>query len=142
MLGSQGQMEGLRPSTPEERDPGLAIVEEIEEPQADGPVRRGGRPFPDSWELINEARDARSRHLDRAVRGDVADDDESPQAIHIHTDYVPRRLSEEEQRRGLEAFARLQRFGEEILARHGGEPFPSAWEIINAQRDQRSRDLG
>ena len=119
----------LPPMTPERRRQGLEAVERARKRLAELLAERGGRPYESSWELLNEWRDERTRQLEEALST------QSP-------DFVPPRLTLEEQRRGLEAFARLQRLGEEILARRGAVPFPDSWEVINEQRDQRSRELG
>jgi excisionase family DNA binding protein len=52
-----------------------------------------------------------------------------------------RRLSLEEQRRGLAALERADRLSKQILARRGGKPFSSSWEVLNALRDERTRQL-
>ena len=51
-------------------------------------------------------------------------------------------LTEEEQRRGLQALAELERLGAAIAARHGhGKLTPESWELLNQARDERTRDL-
>ena len=52
-----------------------------------------------------------------------------------------RRLTSEQREQALAAVEASKRLHAEDLARRGGEPFPSSWEIINEQRDQRTRDL-
>jgi excisionase family DNA binding protein len=47
--------------TPEERERGLAAVERFRQLQEELLAKRGGRLFSPSWELLNEARDQRSR---------------------------------------------------------------------------------
>lgn len=64
--------------------------------------------------------------------GDPAGDD----------DVKPRRLTPEEQKRGLEALERIIALSDEIMVRRGGEPFSPSWELINEARDDRSRQLG
>jgi len=49
-------------------------------------------------------------------------------------------LTKEQQRRGLQALAELERFREELAARHGTR-IPESWELINQARDARTRDL-
>ncbi len=49
--------------TDEERQQGLAALEEAARFQAEMLERRGGEPFSPSWILINEARDERTRDL-------------------------------------------------------------------------------
>lgn len=52
-----------------------------------------------------------------------------------------RRLTPEERERGLRALAALERMDRELLERRGGEPFSSSAEIIQAMRDERTRQL-
>ena len=61
----------------------------------------------------------------------------------VITDEEPviRRLTPEEQKRGLEAIDRAERRAKEIQARRGGRLFSPSWEIINEQRDGRTRQL-
>jgi hypothetical protein len=55
----------------------------------------------------------------------------------------PRRLTPEEQRRGLAAMERPKALSDEILAERGGKPVSPSWQLINeARRDERSRQLG
>lgn len=49
-------------------------------------------------------------------------------------------LTKEEQRRGLQALAELERLGATIAARHGTFS-PESWELLNQSRDERTRDL-
>jgi excisionase family DNA binding protein len=49
--------------TPEERRRGLAALDEAERLQRAILARRSGKPFPPSWEALNELRDERSRQL-------------------------------------------------------------------------------
>lgn len=52
------------PLSEEERERGLRALAELREFHAKLLAERGGRPFsPPSWELINEARDERTRQL-------------------------------------------------------------------------------
>lgn len=53
-----------------------------------------------------------------------------------------RRLTPEEQQRGLEAMERMKALSDKILAERGGVPFSNSWELINEARDERSRQLG
>lgn len=57
-------------------------------------------------------------------------------------DAKPRRLTPEEQKRGLDALERMIALSDKIMARRGGEPFSPSWELINEARDERSRQLG
>ena len=60
--------------------------------------------------------------------------------IHETLDRSP--LTAEERRRALEAMDAADRLRQEILARRGGQPFtPESWELLNASRDERSRNL-
>jgi excisionase family DNA binding protein len=49
-------------------------------------------------------------------------------------------LTREDQRRGLQALAELERLGAVIAARHG-KLIPESWELINRSRDKRTREL-
>lgn len=49
-------------------------------------------------------------------------------------------LTTEQQRRGLQALAELERLGAAIAARQG-KLTPESWELINQSRDERTRDL-
>jgi excisionase family DNA binding protein len=53
----------IRRLTPEERRRGLAALERAERRQREILARRGGKPFPPSWETLDELRDERSRQL-------------------------------------------------------------------------------
>jgi excisionase family DNA binding protein len=53
-----------------------------------------------------------------------------------------RRLTPEEQRRGLAALEEAQQISKQIMARRGGKPFPPSWETLNELRDERTRQLG
>jgi excisionase family DNA binding protein len=53
----------IRRLTPEERQRGLNAVARLKELQQELLAARGGNPFSPSWELLNEARDERSRQL-------------------------------------------------------------------------------
>src|SRR5579884_2888030 len=52
----------------------------------------------------------------------------------------PARLTKAEQRRGLQALAALERFRDELAAKQG-RLTPESWELLNAARDERTRDL-
>ncbi len=52
---------------------------------------------------------------------------------------VPR-LTKEQQRRGLQVLAELERFRDELAARQG-KLTPESWELLNQSRDERTRDL-
>ena len=54
---------------------------------------------------------------------------------------VGRRLTPEEIQRGLEAMYRAQQRAAEIQEERGGKLFSPSWEIINEQRDERTRQL-
>ena len=53
----------IRPLTPAERERGLRAIEELEGLSREMLKRRGGEPFPPSWELLDQARDERTREL-------------------------------------------------------------------------------
>ena len=52
-----------------------------------------------------------------------------------------RRLTPEEKQRAQDAMARAQELSKRTLADRGGKLFPPSWEIINQQRDERTRQL-
>jgi hypothetical protein len=52
-----------------------------------------------------------------------------------------RRLTPEEQQRGLEALERVDVLQQQIRARRGGKPFPPSWKVLNELRDERTRQL-
>lgn len=55
---------------------------------------------------------------------------------------IKRRLTPEEQRRGLEALERIARSRAEIMAERGAEPLtPASWELLNEARDERRWQL-
>ena len=54
---------------------------------------------------------------------------------------VPRRLTPEEQARGLAAVQRLRDLQAQMLRERGGELFPSSSVLINEMRDERTRQL-
>lgn len=66
---------------------------------------------------------------------DESDNRSTPEPLVI------RRLTTEEQRRGFEALARIERLQQKIMAARGGEPFSPSWKLINEARDERSREL-
>jgi hypothetical protein len=49
--------------TEEEKQQGLAVVQELVHLQEQLLKRRGGKRFGSSWRLINEQREIRTRHL-------------------------------------------------------------------------------
>ena len=49
-------------------------------------------------------------------------------------------LTKEQQRRGLQALAELERLSAALAARHG-TLIPESWELLNRSRDERTRDL-
>jgi len=54
----------LRPMTEQERQRGLAVLEELAALREQMLARRGGQPFSSSVEIIREMREERSRQLD------------------------------------------------------------------------------
>lgn len=52
-----------------------------------------------------------------------------------------RKLTPEEQQRGLAALERAERRSRELLARNGGRLFPSSVPIIHEMREERTRQL-
>jgi hypothetical protein len=53
---------------------------------------------------------------------------------------LPRRMTKEQQRRGLELLAEVKRLRAEQLARYG-EFTPESWVLINEARDERTEQL-
>ena len=60
---ARGERAVIRPLTPEEQRRALAALERVERLQQRIVNERGGTPFSPSWELLNEARDERTRQL-------------------------------------------------------------------------------
>jgi len=58
---------------------------------------------------------------------------------HAERPVLPR-LTKAEQQRGLRALAELERFRDELAARHGPLT-PESWALLNQSRDERTRDL-
>lgn len=58
---------------------------------------------------------------------------------HPERSGVPR-LTRDEQQRGLQILADLERFRDELAARHGTLT-PESWELLDQSRDERTRDL-
>jgi hypothetical protein len=54
-----------RPLTPAEQDRGLRTLTELEQLDRALLERRGGKPFPSSWELLDRTRTERTRDLRR-----------------------------------------------------------------------------
>lgn len=54
---------GRRDQTPEERAAEWRIIQAMFAEADEDLVRRGGRPYPNSWQMINEMRDERTRAL-------------------------------------------------------------------------------
>ncbi|MGH2617424.1 MAG: helix-turn-helix domain-containing protein [Thermomicrobiales bacterium] len=53
----------IRRLTPEEIQRGLEALERARVLREEITARRGGKPFPPSWEILNELRDERTRQL-------------------------------------------------------------------------------
>ncbi len=53
-----------------------------------------------------------------------------------------RKLTPEEVKQGLAALERAIQRGTEISVRYSNTGAPETWEIINAMRDERTRELG
>jgi len=57
--------------------------------------------------------------------------------------WPPPVLTPEQRERGLAAIARLRELNDEIMAERGGRPFsPSALELLDEAREERTRQLG
>lgn len=63
------------------------------------------------------------------------------QPIYTSLADIPRRLTPEEQARGLAALERLREIHARMLRERGGELFPSSSDLINEARDERTRQL-
>lgn len=57
------------------------------------------------------------------------------------SEWVPRRLTPDEQQRALAALERAQQLSREILARNGGRLFSSSVDTIHEMRAERMRQL-
>ena len=66
---------------------------------------------------------------------------ETKDTVAVDEQVVGRRLTPEEVQRGLEAMDRAQELSRQTLAERGGKLFSPSWEIINEQRDERTRQL-
>ena len=77
--------------------------------------------------------------LRQALASDAWEQDKGDRLIHPARTAIPR-LTEAEQQRGLRAIAELERFRDEMAATHGTLA-PESWELLNASRDERTRDL-
>ena len=62
-------------------------------------------------------------------------------SVVVDEPVVRRRLTPEERQRGLEAMDRAEELSRRTLAERGGKLFSPSWEIINEQRDERTRQL-
>lgn len=113
--------------TPEEQRRGLEALERVKALQAEMLAKRGGVPFPESWELINEMRDERPQDL-----GGTGDGGWYP---------LPKRFTADEQRRGLAVMDEAEALQAELLARRGGVLLPESWELIAEMREERMREL-
>lgn len=126
--------------TLEEQQRGLEAFAELERLGAELQVRRGGVPFSNSGDLLNEIRDERTRQLEQATGREDETRAAAAPGIQNGPD-VPPRLTPEEQQRALRIVEELTQMHAEMLARRGGKPFPNSWELINEERDKRTRQL-
>ncbi len=76
----------------------LEAVEASRQLRAKLRAKRGGALVPDSWELVNEARDERTTHLEEGNRGSGGMGDEATIATHDGRDEARDRRSRERQR--------------------------------------------
>jgi excisionase family DNA binding protein len=76
--------------------------------------------------------------------GPVKSSDESKENDTAEARGLPavRRLTSEEQQRGMETVERLKQMQQTMLAERGGKPFSPGWKLINEARDERSRERG
>lgn len=58
-----GLVPAIRPLTEEERQRGLRMIEESRKLRARMRARNGGKPLAESWPMINEAREERSKQI-------------------------------------------------------------------------------
>lgn len=77
--------------------------------------------------------------LRQAIASDAAEEDKRDRITHAERT-VPSRLTEVEQQRGLRALTELERFRDELAAKHGTLA-PESWELLNASRDEHTCDL-
>ena len=54
---------------------------------------------------------------------------------------IPSSLTDQERQLGLGIVKQLGRFQDKLLKRRGGKRFSPSWEVIDEQRDNRTRDL-
>ncbi len=130
----------LPPITPDRRRQGLEAVAQARRRHAEILALRGGVPYSNSGNLLNEWRDEQSRQSE-PVSGD--DDGREGMATRdvSSAPFVPLRLTSEEQQRTLRIVNELKQMHAEMLARRGGKPFPNSWELINEEREKRTRQL-
>ncbi|MGI8554094.1 MAG: hypothetical protein ACR2PL_25410 [Dehalococcoidia bacterium] len=68
------EIERLRqPLTEEEKQRALVAVEQARRRHSDQLTERGGRPYPPSWELLNELRDERTLQLEEPMKHRASD---------------------------------------------------------------------
>lgn len=77
--------------------------------------------------------------LRRALASDGSEETMGNHSIQSERTAIPR-LTEAEQQRGLQALAALERARDELAATHGPLT-PASWELLDASRDERTRDL-
>jgi excisionase family DNA binding protein len=90
---------------------------------------------------IGQRRVALKRSDVASLIAPVRTGEESGQAMAPEERPQFRRLTAEEQQRGLAAVEQLKRFHRELLEERGGKPFPESWRLLDEARDERSRQL-
>jgi hypothetical protein len=59
----------------------------------------------------------------------------------IRAKVLVRPLSQEEVERGLQAMSEARQTRQRMVARRGGKPFPSSWQLIREAREERASRL-
>jgi hypothetical protein len=75
----------------------------------------------------------------QALASDAPEEDTGDRMIEPQRRAI-RHLTEAEQQRGLRALAALERFRDDLAAQHGTLA-PESWELLNASRDDRTREV-
>lgn len=132
--------------TDDERTQGLAAMERATTLTNEVKARQvaSGIMSPESWELINEGRDERTRQLMGEIDPEFDDFDIGPIAgmiVHSPDRPVRRLLTADEQHRMMAALARARRTSARIQERSGIDFFPPSWPLIAEMRDERTRQL-
>lgn len=131
---------------PEEVERRLAALDRAREVSKQIRARQeaSGIMTPESWELINEGRDERTRQLMGEDDPEFDAFDIGPVAamiVHSPDRPVRRPLTPDEQQGMLAALERAKRTSARIQERSGVDVFPPSWPIIAEMRAERTRQL-